>query len=271
MNKSLRLSRLFNFSTRRTFIIPMDHGTTLGPIEGINDYMKTLKIIDTSEANAVVLHKGSIKKMIQLDKSVRQGIIMHMSASTNLIKGDMKAQVADVEEAIRMGCDGVSVHLNLLEHSPMNVLSDLGRISSKCDEWGMPLLVMVYGQNPSDYHETIRLLKVVQELGADIIKISYSGQFESLKGYIDALHVPVVLSGGEIEPSFEVTTHRVFMALENGFSGVAFGRNIFSDGSIALKSYILSKAIHQNWSEEECREYYREHNDCGKRYIVASL
>ena len=236
----------------------------MGPIDGINDYIETLKIIDTTNANAVVLHKGSIKRIIQLGLPIHQGIIMHMSASTLLIKSDAKVLVGHVEEALRLGCDGVSMHLNLLEHSSMNVLSELGVVSGKCDEWGMPLLVMIYGQNSDDYHEASRLLKIAQELGADMIKISFSGELKALKKYIDALHVPVVLSGGQMNPSFECTIHRMYAALENGFSGIAFGRNIFSDHSILLKSNILSNAMHQNWSEEECLAYYREHKNCEK-------
>lgn len=264
MNKSLRLSRILNPDTSRVFMVPMDHGTTLGPIVGVNDYITTLNTINQTDVDAIILHKGSIKRVIQFGLSFRKGVIMHMSASTSLIKGDSKVLVGNVEEALRLGCDGVSMHLNIHNHTNMNVLSELGEVSRKCDEWGMPLIVMIYGDRSDDYEETIHLLKIAQELGADIIKTSYDGDFSKLREYIDVLHVPVVLSGGQVDDSFEVTIHRVFMALNNGFSGIAFGRTVFSDNSTKLKCCILNKAIHENWSESECLAHYRRYNICGK-------
>lgn len=35
--KDIRLERIMNRNTRKTIIVPMDHGVTLGPIEGLVD------------------------------------------------------------------------------------------------------------------------------------------------------------------------------------------------------------------------------------------
>lgn len=38
MSKKIRMGRLFNYNSDKTFLLPIDHGITLGPIKGINSY-----------------------------------------------------------------------------------------------------------------------------------------------------------------------------------------------------------------------------------------
>ncbi|MBA4356248.1 MAG: fructose-bisphosphate aldolase, partial [Desulfovibrio sp.] len=37
LGKAIRLERIINRNTKRTIIVPMDHGTTVGPIAGITN------------------------------------------------------------------------------------------------------------------------------------------------------------------------------------------------------------------------------------------
>ena len=38
------------------------------------------------------------------------------------------------------------VHLNIGTEGDAQMLKDLGMVSRKCEEWGMPLLVMIYNK-----------------------------------------------------------------------------------------------------------------------------
>mgnify|MGYP000329188302 CR=1 FL=1 len=44
MSKKIRMGRLFNYNSDKTFLLPIDHGITLGPIKGINSYCDTVKL-----------------------------------------------------------------------------------------------------------------------------------------------------------------------------------------------------------------------------------
>lgn len=57
--KGVRLSRLFKHS-RRMFIIPMDHGVTVGPIAGLQDMGYIVKQVTAGGADAVIVHKGLV-------------------------------------------------------------------------------------------------------------------------------------------------------------------------------------------------------------------
>ena len=106
-----------------------------------------------------------------------------------------------VERALKMGADGVSVHINIGAEDEAAMLSDLGHVSQLCMEWGMPLLAMMYARGSKIKDETdvdaVKLAaRVGAELGADIIKTSYTGDPESFKEVVAGCPAPVVIAGG---------------------------------------------------------------------------
>ena len=54
-----------------------------------------------------------------------------------------------MEEAIKLGADGVSVHVNLGDENERDMLAQLGRVAEDAQNWGMPLIAMVYGRGPN--------------------------------------------------------------------------------------------------------------------------
>ena len=58
MGKNIRMERIFNRNTERTIIVPLDHGTTVGPIDGLVDTRVTVDKVAEGGANAVLMHKG---------------------------------------------------------------------------------------------------------------------------------------------------------------------------------------------------------------------
>ena len=76
--------------------------------------------------------------------------------------------ICTVEEAARLGADGVSIHVNLGSDYETNMLRDLGKVSRECEEWGMPLLAMMYvrGKNiKTDFQNIKFAARVAGELG----------------------------------------------------------------------------------------------------------
>ncbi|MEJ2745971.1 MAG: fructose-bisphosphate aldolase, partial [bacterium] len=113
IGKAIRLERIINRKSKRTVIIPMDHGMTMGPIPGIADIKTTIDKVVDGGANAIILHKGMIAAGHRGGgKDV--GLIVHLSASTTLSPNpNTKVLVCTVEEALFLGADAVSIHLNL--------------------------------------------------------------------------------------------------------------------------------------------------------------
>ena len=113
IGKKIRLERIINRDSGRTVIVPMDHGVTVGPIEGLEDMKATVSKIVEGGANAILMHKG-IVRVGHRGTGKDVGLIIHLSANTSLSPDPLaKELVCSVEEAIKLGADAVSVHINL--------------------------------------------------------------------------------------------------------------------------------------------------------------
>ena len=54
IGKSVRLERIMNRVNKKTVIVPMDHGVTVGPIKGLEDLAETVDKVAMGGANAVL-------------------------------------------------------------------------------------------------------------------------------------------------------------------------------------------------------------------------
>ena len=142
--KSIRMERIINRKTGNAVIIPMDHGVTVGPIDGIRSVKAVAEAVASGGADAAVVHKGAaIFGHRGYGRDL--GLIIHLSASTALAPDpNNKVLVATVEEALKLGADGVSIHVNIGAEDEGQMLSTLGDVSRSCQDWGMPLLAMMY-------------------------------------------------------------------------------------------------------------------------------
>jgi predicted phospho-2-dehydro-3-deoxyheptonate aldolase len=210
----------------------MDHGISVGPIDGIIDMKRTVNAVSEGGATAVLMQKGLIPYGHRTGGS-DVGLILHLSASTNIgSSSDSKVIVASVEEAIKLGADAVSIHVNLGAESEPQMLSDLGRISRDCTEWGMPFLVMAYARGPSvkdqfDPDTVAHCARVSTELGADLIKVSYTGDIDSFRNVVRGALAPVLIAGGPKMSSDTDILNMVYDSVQAGGRGVSMGRNIF--------------------------------------------
>ena len=113
IGKKVRLERVFNRKTGKAVIIPMDHGVTVGPIEGLEDLPKMVDMVAEGGADAVL---GHIFIPLYGHRGYGRdiGLIIHLSASTVMAPDpNQKTIVTEVEEAIKFGADAVSVHINV--------------------------------------------------------------------------------------------------------------------------------------------------------------
>ncbi len=245
--KGRRLRRIMR--NGKTVIVPMDHGVSK-PIEGIKDIERIIRDID-GIADAVVLHKGIVKR-IKYVEEMEMGLIVHLSASTSLVKPNEKVVVTSVEKAIKLGADAVSVHVNLGSESEREQLRDLGTISEVCDDWGIPLLAMVYargkGIDERDVESVKHCVRVAYELGADIVKTAYTGSVESFAEVVDYAEIPVIVAGGGKKGENEIL-REVAEAMTAGASGVAIGRNVFQSENPKAMVRALRMIVHENLRE----------------------
>lgn len=256
IGKRIRLERIMNRETGKTVIVPMDHGVTIGPITGLINLPETVNAIANGGANAFVVHKG-VAEAGHRRKGKDVGLIIHLSASTQLAPDpNSKTMICTVEEAIKLGADGVSIHINLGAEDERSMLNDLGNVGRIAMEWGMPLLAMMYTRGPKVKNEyDVKLVKhaarVGAELGADIVKVVYTGSPESFREVVEGCFVPVVIAGGEKMGNDEDIIEMVRGAMAAGAAGVSIGRNVFQHKDPEKIVQRISQIVHGTVGEEK--------------------
>lgn len=249
------MERIVNRQNGRTIIVPMDHGVTVGPIEGLDKMGEVVDKVAEGGANAVLGHVGlPMYGHRKYGKDV--GLILHLNGSTNLSTAkNNKVLVNTVEEAIKFGADGVSIHINIGGKDDSDMLSLLGSVSKECRRWGMPLLAMMYprGENIKDEYD-VEVVKVVArigaELGADIIKTNWTGDIDSFKQVVKGCPAPVIIAGGAKKGTRGIleTTED---AIKAGAKGVAYGRNIWQAKETTLLTRAICLIVHKDYTADE--------------------
>ncbi len=235
----------------------MDHGATMGPMTGIEDIPRFLRSLNTHAVSGVILHKGQIRKSHDvLQRHPRLNVIMHLSASVQLSPHvNQKVLVATVQEAARMGVDAVSVHVNLGVDGDCKMLADLGGVSEACAQWNMPLIAMMYcrgkAMDEHDCQNNSIAARVAMELGADVVKVNYTGSVDTLRRVVDGAGIPVVISGGPRKTSLREMLEEIADALHAGASGVAIGRNFFQSERPHEFSKALELLVHHGLPVDE--------------------
>ena len=252
LGKTRRLRRIIR-DDGRTVIVPMDHGLTLGPVPGLENMQSTIDSLARGGVDAIIVHKG-----IAANSDTRRlGLIIHLNGSTSLSPDpDRKLQVCTVDEAVALGADAVSIHVNVGALTEVEMLTDLGNASSACSEYGIPLLAMMYPRGPSiknsnDTEAVRHASRVGAELGADIVKTNYTGSPDTFREVVRGCPVPVVIAGGPKADTVEEVLRMVYGSVQGGGIGVSLGRNVFQHENPEAMSRAIVAIVHKGASVDD--------------------
>jgi len=259
IGKSIRLERIINRVTGKTIIVPMDHGVSIGPIKGLISMTDMVNKVAEGGANAVLGHRGlPLYGHRRYGKDI--GLILHLCGSSMLSPDpNNKVLVMTVEEALTMGADAVSVHINIGAENEPEMLRLLGYVSKKCMKWGMPLVAMMYprGKKVKSEHdvEVVKLAaRIGAELGADIVKTNYTGDIDSFKEVVKGSMAPVVVAGGPKMSTDKDVLQMVWEAIQADCAGASIGRNVFQARDPTKMVRAMAKIIHEKYTAEEAEK-----------------
>jgi predicted phospho-2-dehydro-3-deoxyheptonate aldolase len=250
------MEKIFDRRTRKTVMVPMDHGITLGPVKGLVNVKDIMRCAVDGGANALIMHKGIVKDCY-LNCPKTSGLIIHLSASTSLsVDPDYKILITTPDEALKLGADAVSVHVNIGSEHEHNMLLDTGLVSKQCEDLGLPLLAMMYprGKNIHNQYDAdliAHACRVGAEMGADVVKTNYTGDPDSFKRVIKGCPVPVLAAGGLRTSTDNELLENIAGAMEAGAGGVAIGRNVFMHENPTAMVRRICAVVHENLSPDE--------------------
>ena len=248
----IRLDRVMK--NGKMLCIPMDHGISNGPITGLEDPTQITYKCENSGLTSIIINKGILK---QFPRSTKVGVLMHLSGSTVLSPyPNRKMLTGTVKEAVSMGADGISLHINIGSKEEPEMISQLGMTASECHKWGMPLLAMMYPRgenikNPHDPQVVAHVARIGAECGADIVKTLYTGDPDSFAKVVKGTPVPIVIAGGPKAHTDMDILKMTEEAVTAGAAGVTYGRNIFAHKTPERMVEALAGIIFNKESAEE--------------------
>ena len=257
LGKSMRLKRVID-PAGVSVICALDHGMTAPTfLEPLSDIEQRTREAVTGGANVIMMSKGMIRYAVDAF-SPTTSLALLLSASAN--PGEARPaviQIAQVEEASRLGADAVVLFTALggeNEAGMIRILSEVGRESALL---GVPLIAEA--EFPTTYASVEELserygfeylrrsVRLCAELGADIVKTNWPGDEDAFGKLVRAVNgVPVVLAGGSRVEDEELL-RRMECAMQAGAIGCSVGRNIFMHRSPAAITRALSRVIRDRW------------------------
>jgi len=236
----------------RYVIVPMDHGITLGAVDGLVDIESTIDAITAGGADAVLTQRGIAERVHENKNGA--GYIVHLNGSTTIGPDESdKRMTGTVEDAIRAGGDAVSFHINVgSEHEP-DQITQLSEVTSAASQYGLPVLAMAYARghdvrddDPELFAEDLgHAVRLAEELGADVVKTAYSGTPESFERVVESTALPVVIAGGS-KGTDEETLAMVRGAMDAGAAGVSMGRSIFQHEEPEKIANAVARVVHDD-------------------------
>lgn len=223
----------------RAMYLAYDHGFEHGPEDLPGESIKPEYILDIAAQggyNAVILQKGLAEKYYTGSTYQKQiPLILKINGKADIWKGGdlYSRQNCSVAYAKKLGASAVGYTIFLGSAYDGEMFQDFGRIVEEAHSLKLGAIAWVYPRgefvkDDDSLEMTAYAARIGLELGADMVKIKYSGSTENFREAVRAAgRTKVVLSGGprlEQEAQFLEVVQSVMRA---GASGVAVGRNVW--------------------------------------------
>lgn len=252
LGKATRLQRILAGGERKVLTVAVDHmiNYPIGFPAGLRSMEHTLAQIVEGGADAVTMNKGIAMRYM----APHAGRIPLIIQSMALRPGEPDfADTATVEEVIGLGADAIAVAMFVYCDEEMAYLRHLSAVVREASRFGLPVIPHIYPLESGDEKHTVvhdpehihYAARAGLEMGADLIKVPYTGDVASFRDIVADIHAPVVAAGG---PRCATLDEAAAMARDIGKSGAAgatMGRNVWEFPEIPYAIECLKQAINE--------------------------
>ena len=222
----------------RVFIIAMDQGMEHGPSDFNDRNINPEYVLDIAARGGftgLAVHKG-IAKHYKECYSGKVPLVLKLNGRTNIVPKDdiYSSPVASVKEAVALGADAVGYTLYVGSPMEARMFREFGAIGAEAEEYGLPTIVWAYprGKHVRD-EKSVEMVsyaaRVALELGADIVKVNYTGSVDSFSKVVAAAGRCKVISAGGSKQSDAEFLAKVKEVMAAGGAGLAVGRNVWQN------------------------------------------
>lgn len=260
-----RLNRLFNAGSGRALDVAVDHGFfgEASFITGIEDMDAVISTLVRANPDAIQLTLGQARLLQRVPGKQKPALVLRSDVA-NVYGNPLDTHIFShhvpnaIEEAVRL--DAVAVCANLM-HLPgrpeireANIRSIMA-LREQATKYGMPLMIepLVMQDNAKagggymvdgDTDKIVTLVRQARELGADLIKADPTDNINDYSRVIKvAGDIPVLVRGGG-RVDDRTLIERTIAVLEQGASGIVYGRNVVQHPKPAGITAALMAVLH---------------------------
>jgi DhnA family fructose-bisphosphate aldolase class Ia len=250
LGKAVRIRRILGDGSRRVLTVAVDHmiNYPIGFPEGLRRMDRQLAQIVAGGADAITMNKGIAMRYMLPFAGQAPFIIQTMA----LRPGEPEfADTATVEEVVGLGADAIAVAMFVYCPEEIRYLKHLSAVVRAAEPFGLPVIPHIYPLASGDekhavLHDAEHIHYAVRaglEMGADIIKVPYTGDVASFRDIVSDTPVPVVTAGGPKCATLEEAEAMVREIGQTGAAGATVGRNVWGFEDIPLAIGRLKAAM----------------------------
>ena len=275
--KSYRLNRLFNARSGRCFDVAVDHGFFNQPgfLQGIEDMRKVVRILVDAEPEDIQMTVGQARHLQEIRGREKPSLVLRTDTANIYGKDLPKVCFSNMIEdamlqAVRLDAACVCVNLFMIPGAPEiheQCISNILKLKPQADHYGMPMMVEPLAFRPNEHgggytvngdQELItHLVRQAVELGADIIKADPTDDVSLYHQVVEtASGVPVLVRGGG-RVSDEEIFERTHKLIEQGVSGIVYGRNVIQHPNPKGITRALMAIVHEGASVEAAMQFLK--------------
>ncbi len=260
----------------KAMILAYDQGFEHGPRDFLENPESTnfeyiLDIAKRGRYTGIVLHAGLAEKYATEIKDSKIPLILKLNGTTELCTEEdpYSPQLYSTDDALGLGATAVGYTVYSGSKYEDDMQKEFSQIIREAHGKGIPVIGWMYprGRSIFDRRSASKTLKMALEeqektnlaidetqsivaygarvgleLGADIVKVKYTGSPESFRWVVQsAFPTKVVMSGGPMTRTDGEFLSRVKDVLKAGAVGVAVGRNVWQ----RKDPFTVSEKIHQ--------------------------
>jgi class I fructose-bisphosphate aldolase len=266
--KDFRLKRLFNAKSSRCFDVAVDHGFFNQPgfLQGIESMPKVIQTLVDAAPDAIQLTVGQARHLQSIPGRLKPSLVLRTDVANiygkELPTSRFSLMLEDcMLQAVRFDAACVCVNLFQIPGAPEvheKCVENILKLKPQADYYGMPMMVepLVFQPNAKaggymvngDVEQIMHLVRQGVELGADIIKADPTDDVSLYHKVVEtAGGIPVLVRGGGRVSDKEIL-ERTQGLLQQGASGIVYGRNIIQHPNPKGITRALMAMVHDNAS-----------------------
>lgn len=276
MAVSPRINRLFA-TDGKCLNVAVDHGffNEWPFLSGIENMAEAIATLVRAQPDAIQLTSGQ-SRHLQTICGPKSSLVLRSDVANvygQELPRTLFSHLMDdiVEQALRLDAACIVVNLFRIPNEPevhQQCIQNISRLKPVCERYGLPLMVEPLVMQANNAHggymvdgnlqKIVPLVRQATELGADIIKADPSDDIQDYHQVVQAASgLPVLPRGGGKVSDWDLLS-RTRGLLDQGASGIVYGRNIIQHENPIAMCRALMSLIHQNFSAEQALEELRK-------------